>query len=615
LILDASLSAVTAPSTALLLGACFAASLLVSQLSLAAPARSTPQWQPEPSKYEVELAKDIDVQMDDGVHLRADLYYPVDPTTKKRTIGMFPVLLEQTPYGKDNIARGSANTAKYFVSRGYMFAVVDLRGFGTSQGQASWFGSRTGRDGAKLAEWAAHLENSSGKVGLMGCSYSGVAQYFTANSLSKDSPVKALAPFCTDSNFYRDLTALGGIPTQFIAAVRALTPPGVDDDPGSDPFMQTLMSQATGDDAYYNGYWNSLNVTRFMPNIVSLGIPVLSESGWYDLFPGGNIDATLAAQNAFGHRPLEQPLLPGSALSGRYQAIVGPWIHGEHTGDTLQPLLLEWFDTWLKGKPTRIADTAKPLHVYVIGANHWIDSATYPLTDRAITFHLSPGAMSVDDSAATCARGGKPATRCSASLTWAPEFEGTTVLTFDSLPLEAPLIIGGPGAVTVYLKSTRPEVELTATLFDVSPDATVTKITDGAQLGSQRELDPMTSWYSADRKLIRPSHYFTKEKSSPVPIGTSVRLDIELVPTVNRIAAGHRLRLKLTSEPSATTFHQYWKAVQMPNPLVPTPQELGNLTGGTYTILFGSEGSSELNLSTASDADLVPSPVDWGPKD
>jgi signal transduction histidine kinase len=28
---------------------------------------------------------------------------------------------------------------------------------------------------------------------------------------------------------------------------------------------------------------------------------------------------------------------------------------------------------------------------------------------------------------------------------------------------------------------------------DVSPDGTVTKITDGAQLGSQRELDPVTS--------------------------------------------------------------------------------------------------------------------------
>jgi predicted acyl esterase len=169
--------------------------------------------------------------------------------------------------------------------------------------------------------------------------------------------------------------------------------------------------------------------------------------------------------------------------------------------------------------------------------------------------------------------------------------------------------------VTIYLKSTKPEIELTATLLDVSPDGMVTKITDGAQLGSQRALDPATSWYSSDGKLIRPSHYFTKEKSSAVPIGTSVRLDIELVPTVIRISAGHRLRLKLISEPAAATFHQYWKAVQMPNPLVPTPHELENLTGGAYTILFGSEGSSAVNLSTASDAEIAASTADWGPKD
>jgi uncharacterized protein len=603
-----------APGIAVGKSSILAGLLVIGQLGVAEPVRSAPQWRPDPPKYEFRLTKDLDVRMDDGVHLRVDVYYPVDATTKKRASGKFPVLLEQTPYGKDRIAGGSARTASYFVSRGYIFAIADLRGFGNSQGQAAWFGSRMGRDGTELVDWAAHLESASGKVGLTGCSYSGVAQYFTANSLSMNSPVKAMAPFCTDSNFYRDLTAFGGIPTQFIAVVRALTPPGVDDDPATDPFMQTIVSQGTGDNAYYNDYWESLNVTRFMPKIVSLGIPVLSETGWYDLFPGANIDANLAAQNTLGHHLLDQPLRLGNAPSGRYQAIVGPWTHGEHGGDTLQAVLLEWFDTWLKGKTTGIADTSKPLHLYVLGANRWIDSASYPLTDRAITFNLSPGSMSVGDSASTCVRDGKPATGCSAPLIWAPEFEGTTLLTFESPPLEAPLIIGGPGDVTINLKSTKPEIELTATLLDVSPDGVATKITDGAQLGSQRELDPTTSWYSSDGRLIRPGHYFTKAKSSAVPIGKSVRMDIELVPTVIRIPAGHRLRLKLSSVPAAA-FHQYWKTVQMPNPLVPTPQELENLTGGAYTIFFGSEGPSVMNLSTATDAEIAASTADWGPKD
>ena len=142
--------------------------LVFGQQGMAAPLRSAAQWQPDPSKFDFGLTKDLDVQMDDGVHLGVDVYYPVDPTTKKRASGKFPVLLEQTPYGKDRIARGSSRTASYFVSRGYIFAVADVRGFGSSQGQAAWFGSRMGRDGAELANWAANLESASGKVGLIG---------------------------------------------------------------------------------------------------------------------------------------------------------------------------------------------------------------------------------------------------------------------------------------------------------------------------------------------------------------------------------------------------------------------------------------------------------------
>lgn len=246
----------------LLRSAICAVLFLIGQFGAAEPSRSAPQWQPEAPRYGFRMTKDVDVRMDDLVQLSADVYYPTDPATGKRASGKFPVLLEQNPYGKDRGVAGSSKTASYFVSRGYILAIADLRGFGNSQGQAAWFGSRVGRDGAELVEWAAHLDGANGKVGLMGCSYLGVVQYFTANSLSTRSPVKAIAPFCADSNFYRDLTAFGGIPTQFIVAVRALTPPGVEDDPATDPFTQIIISEGTGENAYYNDYWESLNITR-----------------------------------------------------------------------------------------------------------------------------------------------------------------------------------------------------------------------------------------------------------------------------------------------------------------------------------------------------------------
>src|SRR5690348_3546464 len=197
-------------------------SLLAVSGGMTSAAGKQVDWHPEPVKYGYGELENVPVRMDDGITLRVNEYFPTDVATKRRAAGRFPVLLAQTPYGKDLGADGYAKDAEYFVRRGYVLILADLRGFGQSQGQGAWFGTRMARDGAELVQWAAHLDNSNGKVGLMGCSYLGVIQFFTANSVSAGSPLKAMTPFCVDSNFYRDLTAFGGIPTQFVLVDRAV---------------------------------------------------------------------------------------------------------------------------------------------------------------------------------------------------------------------------------------------------------------------------------------------------------------------------------------------------------------------------------------------------------
>lgn len=258
--------------------------------------------------------------------------------------GVFPVLLTQDPYGFGPIA--STATGDHFVQRGYIYVASAVRGTGASGGQLDWFDDRQGRDGAELVDWAAHpLPGSNGRVGLDGCSYMGIDQWFTAAAVGRHSALKVIGPFYTDSDFYRDLTAIGGIPTTVVADIAALQEPrGPQDDPATDPQAVTINDLATGGPrSYNNGYWRDRNVMRLMPAIVANQIPALTQAGWHDLFPGGNLGAYVAAQNAYFHRPLNAPVRPGDRVTGRYQAIVGPWEHGEHVDEpALQAIRLAW---------------------------------------------------------------------------------------------------------------------------------------------------------------------------------------------------------------------------------------------------------------------------------
>jgi predicted acyl esterase len=531
--------------------------------------------------------------MDDGVKIAVEVVYPTDPSTGERASGTFPVLVTQSPYGTGR--SDPADNGTYFVQRGYIYVASAVRGTGESGGQVDWFGDRQGRDGANLVDWAARtLSGSNGKVGLEGCSYLGVNQWFTAAAVGKNSALKAIAPFCTDSDFYNDLTANGGIPTNFVANIAQAEPRGPEDDPATDPQSVTIAQQASGGSRSYNdAYWQSLNVQKLMPRIVNNDIPALTEAGWNDLYPGGNLGAYLAAQNSYFHRPLTAPITAGEPVTGRYQAIVGPWTHGEHVDEaTLQAVRLEWFDTWLKNAPTGMATTKAPLHLFENGANTWVDSAAWPLSSDARTYYLGNGSLT----------SAKPAGQGSDTLSWSAATAANT-LTYTTAPLADAALLDGPTDVTLYAKSTTTEAELTATLNVVAPDGTVTKQADGILLGSQRAVDTKESWYGGNNALLKPSHPFTQESQHPVTPGQTTRYDISLLSNLTRIPAGYKIQITVNSQPPAN-FHF---------PVAPTPQQRANLAGGIYTIERSPQAASFVNLPLTAPSSATPSRDNWGP--
>ena len=559
----------------------------------AAAAGAQGSWQPEAPTYAVSAPVHTTVTTDDGVVLSVEVTYPTDPSTGARAPGTFPVLLTQNPYG--TVPVDPTTPGDYFVQRGYIYVAAAVRGTGESGGQLDWFGSRQGRDGAELVDWAAHrLTGSNGSVGLDGCSYLGVDQWYTAAAVGRNSALKAISPFCTDSDMYNDLTADGGIPTPFVAGIAQGEPRGPQDDPSTDPQSVTVLQQMTGGPrAYDNDYWQGLDVQQLMPQIVANGIPAITEAGWNDLFPGGNLGDYVAAQNAYFNRPLTRPITPGESVTGRYQAVVGPWTHGEHVNEpTLQGIRLQWFDTWLKGRNTGMAATPTPLHLFENGADHWVDTAAWPPTTTAGRYYLGAGSSLSP---------GMPGIPGSGSLSWAPA-SPTNTLTYTTPPLPGPAVLDGPGDVTVYARSTAPDVELTATLNIVAPDGTVTKQADGVLLGSQRRLNTQLSWYGQGGTLLQPSHPFTRASQQPVTPGRLTRYDISLLSNFTQIPAGYKLQITVNSQPPAN-FHA---------PLIPTPQEAANLAAGTYTIEYSPLTPSAINLSLTQQA-FATSPVDWGP--
>lgn len=106
--------------------------------------------------------------MRDGVKLNATVYKP------KGMSEPLPVIFTLTPY----IADTYHPRAMYFAQNGYVFALVDCRGRGNSEGQFEPMANE-GRDGHDVVEWLARQPWANGKVTMWGGSYAGFDQWST----------------------------------------------------------------------------------------------------------------------------------------------------------------------------------------------------------------------------------------------------------------------------------------------------------------------------------------------------------------------------------------------------------------------------------------------------
>ncbi|MEA2670057.1 MAG: uncharacterized protein QOG45_277 [Chloroflexota bacterium] len=603
-------------------------------------------WTPEAPIYGVFTSINVPVQMPDGVILRANMLHPSDPRTGAPAPGPFPVLLAQTPYGK---TLGGAEP--YFVQRGFIEAVVDVRGTGASHGQWGMFDPEQTADAVTLVHWAARLPHASGAVGLFGASYTGINQLLTAAAVGPHSPLKAIFPMVAASDVYRDAAVMGGLPdseffTMFLgytAGMNTASPPREGTSGGADQgtprevaavetdhlnglagFHANYLAniEVTGDLRFDGPYWGARRPQDVLGAVVANQIPAYLVGGWHDLFQRGEPLNYAGLQNAAAGRPVGQPMVTGQPVTGRYQLLMGPWYHLNFgQGADLQKLQLEWFDTWLKGQPTGMDQTRTPLHLYDLGTHGYHDTTTWPLPRTTpVRAYLGPGrsgsGVSVNDGTLLPGRPGVAGTDtvafggasnpCSASTDQWSEGAATTLLGLAG-PLSQPcdgddrMLQSTPSALTYTTPPTAQPVTLGGPI-GVSILATCTTqdsewVVNVEDVGPDGTSVPLTegALLGSLRALDAGRSWWTADGGLLLPFHPSTPPSSAFVPP------GQLARYDVEVFPTLVTLgagHRLRITISTSDTphLQPTAAQLASLAGGVYQVMHSPDAASFIEL-------------------
>jgi predicted acyl esterase len=500
----------------------------------------------------IVIEKDLDVPMRDGTVLKADLYRPDGPQR-------LPVLLNRTPYGKSGPMLRQAMDPLRAALNDYNVVIQDCRGRYRSQGEWTCFVSEL-EDGYDTIEWAARQAWSDGKVGTWGSSYMGVTQWLAATQAPPS--LKAMAPSLTASNYHDGWTYQGGafaLGFNLSWTLLSLAPDRLMKARAHNPDASSELGRVMGsidqmrellemlplkqlpvfrlgapfffdwlDHPAYDSYWRSIDIEAHHDRIT---VPAFNIGGWYDIFLGGTL------RNFIGMRArgaTEQ------ARSGQ-QLMVGPWAHGlprtnlsgeVDFGYRSTPLsidqdrmVLNFFDRWLKN--VRRTDWQR---FYL----HSRGRANTASGDGALS-QEPPGSEPADSLVynplnPTPTRGGGLC--CSPVVVPGGAFDQraiesrSDVLVYSTDPLAEDVEVTGPIQLTLFASSSALDTDFTAKLVDVEPGGGARNLTDGIIRARYRDS-------RSDPKLLTPGQVY--------------EYTIDLGSTCNVFAAGHRIRLEISS--------------------------------------------------------------------
>jgi uncharacterized protein len=362
------------------------------------------KWGPMPvgqnGPVAVSISKNVMIPMRDGVRLATDIYRPLQRNGDAQTMPM-PVILTRTPYDKSNPVMQVEPVGNFFAAHGYAVAIQDVRGRGESEDVGNYHhigNPLEGQDGYDTIEWLAKQPWSTGKVGMVGTSYSALVQ--NAAMLKHPPSLKAVwIDSSPTSGLDWECRRGGAMAMQMFPAlfIHAMDAPEIRNDPAamariewggrnirkllrSMPFKPGLTPLAAVPNLervlfryYYDGCrndWWGMEAIDFKSRFADFpDIPSVFSTGWYDLFT-----EEVTQQFAEMHRTRSTP----------QRLVVGPWNHtAMRTGVSVvgecdfgqsaawgYPVYnrerLKWFDRWLKDIKNGV-DSDPPVQLFVMG--------------------------------------------------------------------------------------------------------------------------------------------------------------------------------------------------------------------------------------------------------
>ncbi|WP_065762410.1 CocE/NonD family hydrolase [Novosphingobium sp. PP1Y] len=497
------------------------------------------------------------VPVRDGTKLAMNVYRPAnaDGVTDEK----LPVIFAFTPYrarykDKDGkiveAALGDQLALRSLLRAGYVVAVADIRGKGASFGHRRGFQDRTeARDGYDLVEWLAHQPFSSGKVGMIGCSYLGGTTMHTVSTAPPS--LKAAFIGATDWDKYA-FVRRGGLTAQF--NTRPDEPPTVDlasvpvdADPDGAMLRKAVAEHAANTSMgglWYsmpyrdsvspltgNDFWNEVAIWRYADAIRKSGIATYMWGNWKD-------------------EPTSQVLVAAKNLGSRL--LVGPGSHCvpppgfDFTGE-----ITRYFDYYLKGADNGFS-AQPPVTFWSADGNaegHYVRQDALPGAGSTTwSWYLNGGDM--DGARALSSRPGESGTdrftvdydvANDAYFAFWPEPLDAHGITYTSAPLEHPVDLLGYPLAHLQLQSDRPDADVFVYLEEVSPGGAAQVLSFGRLKLSHRAIAP-APWDN----LGLPWHSGLRKDVSPLGKGETARMEIAMMPLSHRIEPGYRLRFVMT---------------------------------------------------------------------